>query len=370
MTKRWQLQADPDQTWSVLGHSAPFLIFLFFPIYDAYLKGIFSIIGLQIIISTLIFAATYLLTAIAVPVAPQDPQLTKRFIFWHAFFFTISISYFTLIYLNGGIGVVFYIMYWMSLWILQAPRPYIAFGASVSIIAATILSFFMPGEFQIGVVAVTLSGLSIWMSRKSIDDEQTNLERAAKDLLYAQERERNRISSDLHDTLGQTLTALSLKAELSQKMLEAGKTELAAKQLAQLQELTRKVLTEVRSVVAANRFLDLSEEIKAAEELCQSIKVSFQVEVQTEELTVEQRTICAYVLRESVTNALKHSAPTWIKIQTTPRQIAISNDINASADNRGNGLGLESLRQRIGDLGKLETKQAEGIWYLSVTFTQ
>ncbi|MCS4484180.1 histidine kinase [Gleimia sp. 6138-11-ORH1] len=369
MAKKWQLQADPEKTWLVLGHSAPFLVFLSFPVYAAYSVGAFTTRGLQILGSTAVFAITYLLTSIAVPIAPEERKLTARFIFWHSLLFIVALLYFLLAYFGGGSGMVFYISYLSALWILQAPKYLVSVGGILSIVIAAALSFFVPGEYRFGVVVIALANLSFWMTRRNIEEEKISLETAARDVLFAQERERNRISSDLHDTLGQTLTALGLKAELSQKMLEAGRTDLVQKELAELQVLTREVLGDVRSVVSANRFLDLVEEIKAAEKLCRSVGTCFELNDQSASLTVEQRTICAYVLRESVTNALRHGEPTLIKVEITPTHLWISNDITVIKPTKGMGLGLESLRQRIGKLGVLETRKEHGQWHLTVTFT-
>lgn len=368
MKRSWQLQANPAETKEVLLHTAPFLVFLFPPIIVSYLLGWSTFSGMAMLVLTLLLGGLDLLVAVALPIPPKSDEATARFLVLHAVFISYILGYMLVIYQLGARGTIFYLIYPMSLWALQAPRRFVAPGVLLVTISAFAMLIWLPDEIKWAAIVVPISAISIWMTRNSIEAENKKLVESARELLFAKEKERNRISSDLHDVLGQTLTALSLKAELAQKMLEAGQPEPASAQLQQLQELTRQALREVRAVVSANRALQLDEELQAAKELCENAGIKLILEGDYHSYTPEQQTICAYVVRESLTNALRHANPTQITISGGPQYFSVSNDITQASANPGTGLGLESLRQRVGEMGRFETQRSTNQWTNRVTF--
>ncbi|EEH63949.1 histidine kinase [Gleimia coleocanis DSM 15436] len=368
--RNWKLQADPSETKSVLAHSAPFLVFLGFPLVAASQQGTGSLTWYLVVVSTLIYAVIYLLTAVALPIAPRSSKVTKRFITWQVSFAVFTVLYMLLIHLVGGIGIVFFLSYFLSLWILQALKPLLLPGALLTVALATVTAFLIPGEIKFSPLILLLAGFTVFMSRRAIDLDNQGRENAAKELLYAQEKERNRISADLHDVLGQTLTALSLKAELAEKLLEAEQTEKVAGQLKQLQDLTRKALNEVRAVVAANRALDLEAEIQNCMGICETAGIKLLLRAEYATQSAQLQTISAYVLREAITNALRHASPTEIAVTIDATHIQVTNDINSVKNSAGTGLGIDSLKQRVGNLGKVSAEQTQNQWILEVSFHQ
>lgn len=368
MKRNWQLQANPAETKAVLLHTAPFLVFLLPPLIGSHMLGWGSFNGVALLLLTVILGVLDLLVAVALPIPPKTDTVSRRFLFLHTVFISYILFYMLFAYQLGARGTIFYLIYPMSLWALQAPRRFVAPGVLMATVSAFAMSIWLPDEIKWAAVVVPIAATSIWMTRNSIEAENKKLVESARELLFAKEKERNRISSDLHDVLGQTLTALSLKAELAQKMLEAGQPEPAATQLQQLQELTRQALREVRAVVSANRALQLDEELQAAKELCENAEVKLILEGDYHSYTPEQQTICAYVVRESLTNALRHANPTQITISGGPQYFSISNDITQANANPGTGLGLESLRQRVEDMGRFETQRSTNQWTNRVTF--
>lgn len=368
--RSWNLQANPAETKSVLAHSAPFLIFLGFPLVAASQNGIGTPQWFTVVTATLAYTTLYLLTAVALPIPPQAQNISPRFTCWQLTFALGTLGFMGLIYASGGVGTVFLLSYFLSLWILQAPKPLVVPGAFTIVAFSMAVAWLVPGEIKFSPAIVTLAGFTVFMSRKSIDLEYESKVNAAKELLYAQEKERNRISAELHDVLGQTLTALSLKAELGEKLIAAQQTEKAAQELKQLQGLTRQALGEIRAVVAANRALDIESEIQNCTALCETAGIKLQLQAEYAQLPTQLRTISAYVLREAITNAMRHATPTVIQVVINRSGIQVTNDITKLKTTLGTGLGLESLKQRVGNLGTLNVTQTENQWNLKVTFKQ
>lgn len=133
------------------------------------------------------------------------------------------------------------------------------------------------------------------------------LERARHDLAEnAVRRERTRIAADLHDVLGYSLSAVALKGELAERLLDTA-PERARTQLRSLFPMVERATAELDAIVVDRVELTLRAEIDAACRLLQSAGVETKVDVEQLRLAPEVDTALAAVLRETVTNILRHS---------------------------------------------------------------
>ncbi len=117
--------------------------------------------------------------------------------------------------------------------------------------------------------------------------------------------ERLRFARDLHDLLGLSLSAMTLKGELTQRLLDID-PDKAAEELVEILGLARQALADVRSVASSYRELSLDDEYRSAESVLAAADVRVRMDVQYTELPVLVRTVLAVVLREGVTNVLRH----------------------------------------------------------------
>ncbi len=85
----------------------------------------------------------------------------------------------------------------------------------------------------------------------------------AENAELAVENERNRFARDLHDILGHSLTVITVKAELAQKLMDVD-TDRARAELADLERLSRDALADVRRAVEGYRELSLPGELARA----------------------------------------------------------------------------------------------------------
>jgi signal transduction histidine kinase len=181
--------------------------------------------------------------------------------------------------------------------------------------------------------------------------------------------ERLRFARDLHDLLGLSLSAITLKTQLTQRLLNIDPNK-AANELIEILGLARQALADVRSVASNNRELSLEDEYHSAASVLTAADVQVRMEVQYTNLPVPVRTVLAVVLREGVTNVLRHSKAQQCDI--TIRQVdgevtlQIINDgvagpelthpAGAYGTAAGAGSGIRNLSYRVTKLGgKLHT---------------
>ncbi len=118
--------------------------------------------------------------------------------------------------------------------------------------------------------------------------------------------ERLRFARDLHDLLGMSLSAIALKSELTSRIMDID-TKRASDELLEILGLTRQALGDVRSVASGYRELSLDQESRSAQAVLVAADVQVRLEIEHEDLPATVRTVLAVVLREGVTNVLRHS---------------------------------------------------------------
>lgn len=186
------------------------------------------------------------------------------------------------------------------------------------------------------------------------------------------DRERNRISRDLHDVMGRTLVATSLRVETAIEMLDS-ENEQVQEQLLQAQKVLATGGRELRSLTRGPVTTSLEEEVVAAQQLCQRLGIQFRCNV-PEGTYSSAQPISAEVVREGITNMLKHSRPRYCTLRIDPESptiVSISNDgcLHRRPASQTPGTGLSRLRQRLSEHSlMLEAAQhPRGVFELKVT---
>ena len=186
------------------------------------------------------------------------------------------------------------------------------------------------------------------------------------------DRERNRISRDLHDVMGRTLVATSLRVETAIEMLDS-ENEQVQEQLLQAQKVLASGGRELRSLTRGPVTTSLEEEVVAAQQLCQRLGIQFRCNV-PEGTYSSAQPISAEVVREGITNMLKHSRPRYCSLRIDPESptiMSISNDgcLHRRPASQTPGTGLSRLRQRLSEHSlMLEAAQhPRGVFELKVT---
>jgi two-component system, NarL family, sensor histidine kinase DesK len=142
--------------------------------------------------------------------------------------------------------------------------------------------------------------------------------------------ERLRMARDLHDLLGQTLSMITLKSELAAR-LAAHDPVRAAQEMHEVEQVARQTLREVRTTVAGERQPTLPGELDSARQVLEAAGIDHTIEQTAETPQAPIDTVLAWVVREGVTNVIRHSRARWCRI----RIAAISGKVSAEVTNDG-----------------------------------
>lgn len=197
-----------------------------------------------------------------------------------------------------------------------------------------------------GVVAASFAvfGLRMVMTR-NIELLSAQQENAS----LAVENERTRFARDLHDILGHSLTVITVKAELAQRLLDVD-PERARTEIADLERLSRDALADVRRAVEGYRELTLPGELARARTALAAAEIEATLPNSVEEVPTELRELFAWTVREGVTNVIRHSRAQCCEVRLTSTSAEVRDD-GTGTGTTGTGSGLAGLRERASAVG-------------------
>ncbi|QNN51152.1 sensor histidine kinase [Nocardioides mesophilus] len=163
--------------------------------------------------------------------------------------------------------------------------------------------------------------------------------------------ERDRLARDVHDVLGHSLTALSIKAELAARLIDVDPARARA-ELESIQETARQALREVRSTVGGLRAANLEAELATAPRVLADAGIETHLVGTVADTDPRHRTLLAWVLRESVTNVVRHARASMVSIELSPSGLVVADDGTGFEANGGHdGNGLRGMRERVSAAG-------------------
>jgi two-component system, NarL family, sensor histidine kinase DesK len=228
---------------------------------------------------------------------------------------------------------------------LQVPSPW--WPRTTAVVAALpLLAVFSDGEFPVYfflMVWPILIGMSVL--RIFTDREQLAARARAEHALLA---ERERVARDVHDVLGHSLTALSVKAELAARLVDLDPAR-AKEELESIQATARQALAEVRATVGGLRAGNLEAELAAAPRVLADAGIATTVRGAVADTDPRHRALLAWVLRESVTNVVRHARADSVVIELGPHGITVTDDGAGVSGPEGNG--LRGMRERVSGAG-------------------
>jgi two-component system sensor histidine kinase DesK len=208
------------------------------------------------------------------------------------------------------------------------------------------------GITAVASVAVALIMFGVWRLASVLRHAQGTQAEVAQ---LAVVRERVRFAQDLHDLLGYSLTAITLRAELTRRLIRSDPAA-ASDELRDVVTIARQAVAEVRQVASGYRNLSLAQEVAAAAALLASADVAAQVDIHCGALPDKVDNVLAVVLRELITNVLRHSSARncWITAEQSDEQVTlwVANDgVSRAAATHRDGGGLENLASRLETVG-------------------
>jgi two-component system sensor histidine kinase DesK len=139
--------------------------------------------------------------------------------------------------------------------------------------------------------------------------------RAAREELArrAVEQERLRFSRDLHDLLGHTLSVIVVKSEAARRLAPRD-LDAALAQVTDIESVGRQALTEIREAVTGYREGSLGTELDRARSALTAAGIEPVVRRSGPPLVPQTEALLGWVVREAVTNAVRHSGATGCEI--------------------------------------------------------
>ena len=338
--------------WLALGFSAPWLVFLLMPL-DSFLTtpelgpvrwaGV-ALVALFAVVNCSAYAVPWL-----VPVA----STVRRSVIWTALMILPLVGMAVLTPSDIHVILLGFGMYFVAFWIFGTIAPYrLRLTVAASMGAICWLTFVTVSGFDfsshggialfIGAPLLGLLGFSYLIEL----GERADVARAS----LALSEEREEIARDVHDVLGHSLTVITLKAELAQRLLEIDPARAGAEMEA-IAQLSRASLAEVRSTVTRLRVPDFSGEIEGAGRALQTAGIRAELPEAQSALAVAgvNAKLFSWVLREAVTNMVRHSGANAARVRLSATGLDILDNGVGVGDARGNG--LTGMAQRVAASG-------------------
>jgi len=260
---------------------------------------------------------------------------------------------------------------WIAVWVVSATAVVFVVGYLINR-AVLDESVWPPGPwFFAGFAALYVAGMwtidveRLWWLKAVTDMDGSR--RAAAELATA--RERLRLADDLHDILGHALEVVAFKSELAARLLAAEgppadpgvatDSERARSEMVAVQQVARESLREVRALVRDTRATDLFSEIAGARAVLGSAGIELVVRGDPSTVGPTARNVLGRVLREAMTNVLRHAQSSHctieIDVSDGAARLQVVNDGALPADGADPGTGLAALSRYLGEhAGRLE----------------
>jgi two-component system sensor histidine kinase DesK len=171
--------------------------------------------------------------------------------------------------------------------------------------------------------------------------------------------ERERIARDLHDLLGHTLTVIVLRSDIANRLFTE-QPELAHHEIAEVEMTARKALAEVRQAVLGYRSEGLPAEVSNARHALLTAGAQLTTNIDYVALTSSQANALCLVLREAVTNVIRHANATicHIGLRRAGDRAVLTIEDNGSGKLANEGSGLQGMRERLAGLGGTLRREA------------
>lgn len=205
------------------------------------------------------------------------------------------------------------------------------------------------------LVLLTIGMSAFWALMFTVQQLRQARDENAK---LAVAEERARLARDLHDVLGHSLTTITLKTGLARRVLESGADrERAIAEMRDVEQLSRQALSEIRLTVSGYRQASLAAEMVGARAALRAADIEADLPHAVDDVATPLQEIFAYVLREGVTNVIRHSQATRCEVRLGPSWLEIKDNgpLNQSTVDAshatGGGHGLSGLSDRLAAVG-------------------
>jgi two-component system sensor histidine kinase DesK len=250
---------------------------------------------------------------------------------------------------SGGLALFVYLGVTAVYLLPGRAGPLVVLGL---ILSTLILQHTVPGWHPDPNVpfSIFIGSLAMWGVMRLVQ-RNSELAAAREEITrLAVEDERNRFARDLHDILGHSLTVVAVKAELAGRLVRLD-PDRAEGEIAEVEGLARQALADVRSAVAGYRDVTLASELANARSALGAAGIDADLPVAIDEVPAARRELFGWVVREGVTNVLRHSGASRCRVRIGPSIVEITDDGAGTTPDPSIGHGLRGLRERAEAVG-------------------
>jgi two-component system, NarL family, sensor histidine kinase DesK len=197
-------------------------------------------------------------------------------------------------------------------------------------------------------VAIPVAAFVMFATMQVVRSNQALAETRAELARLAAENERIRIARDLHDLLGHSLTTITVKAGLARRLGPADPAR-AVDQIAEVEDLCRRALGDVRAAVSGYREVTLASELARGRELLRASGITADLPTAIDVVGPAHQELFGWAVREGLTNVIRHSRARSCAVRVSASSVEIIDDGRGSAAPAGNG--LRGLRERAAAAG-------------------
>jgi two-component system sensor histidine kinase DesK len=225
----------------------------------------------------------------------------------------------------------------------------LAFIIFYSVITDKSSYFWLPAIFMsITLGLLNINRTEVLKKNKALIQSQQETKHLAKIA------ERERISRDLHDLLGHSLSVITLKSELAGKMIDKGvspekiKTEIKA-----VEELSRKTLAQVRDAVKGYNIATIKGELLQVRAATEAAKIELIASIDVESLPTSIESELALIIREAITNVIRHAETekVWIILKQVATHLTLTISDQGQIITTKEQSGMQNMRTRINQMG-------------------
>lgn len=295
-----------------------------------------------VIAAVVVYTVVYLLVAVPDRWWPRPVRLA---------FFGVMVGCGLVLAALLGPDDLLYMTYVIAMALIQLP-PLVGLVFGLGVTAALLIgTAIVDGVPDLGDAAIlVVLTMALFGSRQLVAANDELRDARDEIAMLAIAEERARMARDLHDVLGHSLTTITVKAGLARRILESsGDGAQVVAELRDVESLSRTALSEVRSTVSGYRKASLPAELVGARVALQAAEIVADLPHAVDNVPAELQEPFAYVLREGVTNVIRHSRASRCEVRLGESWIEIRDDGVGGVSSSGHG--LAGLVERLAQVG-------------------
>mgnify|MGYP005794786331 CR=1 FL=1 len=227
--------------------------------------------------------------------------------------------------------------------IFNQPFPR-AVGITIACLVVMAIALTVAGAWRylwflcaIVILVAVATGMTRWIEIRQARYSQVENQ-------YRLVAERERVARDVHDVLGHSLTVITVKSELARRLIDVDPAQAAA-EIGEIESLSREALGEIRATVAGLRVVRLAEELEHARTALTSARIASDLPDDSAIIDPRYRMVAAWVLREAITNVIRHSGAQMCWVEITADRLVVADD-GRGVDGVA-GTALRGARERV-----------------------